>query len=249
MTTAASSDEFQPEAPRGRRLQVASALACAVLGFVLVAQVRATETLDERLGTEREEDLAAILADLSSQSDALQAEITDLQLTLAAFRSSAESDELAVANLQRQLGELQILAGTVAAEGEGLVLTIEDPQAQVHTELLVDVVQELRDAGAEAIAVNGVRLVASSAFTAAAGGLLVDDEPLARPYRVEVVGPSDTIAEALQIPGGVLDALRSVPLVTAAAEPLAQLVVPARGEPAPFVHGEPVIGSTEDTAQ
>ena len=221
-------------------LRVASVLACAVLGFLLVAQFRATENLGERLDVEREEDLAQILADLSAQSDRLQEEITSLRLTLLAFENSAETEDLAVRSLRQRLDELHILSGVVPVEGQGVRMTIADPQAQVTQELLVDAVQELRDAGAEAIAINGVRLIASSAFTTRNGRLLVDETPLEAPIVIAAVGPADTIAKALAIPGGAIDSLQSRTEVTVRVESLEELTVPARPEAAPFVFGEPI---------
>ena len=228
------------DAGRTGWLRVASILACAVLGFLLVAQFRATENLGERLDIEREEDLAQILADLSTQSDRLQEEITSLRLTLLAFDNSAETEELALRSLRRRLNELRILAGTVPVEGQGVRMTVDDPKLQVTQELLVDTVQELRDAGAEAIAINDIRLIASSAFTTRNERLLLDGEPLDAPIVVQAIGPSDTISKALAIPGGAIDSLQSRPEVTARVESLEQLAVPARPESAPFVYGEPL---------
>jgi uncharacterized protein YlxW (UPF0749 family) len=228
------------DGPQRRWLQVASVLACAVLGFLLVTQLRATENIDERLDVEREEDLAQILADLSTQSDRLQEDITEQRLILLAFENSAQTEELALRSLQRRLSELQILAGTVDVEGPGIRLTIDDPRQEVTQELLVDTVQELRDAGAEAIAVNDTRLVASSAFSTRNGKLVLDEVPLEGPLVVHAIGPSQTIAEALSIPGGALDSLESRPQVTARVDALEQLTVPARPEPEPFVFGEPI---------
>ena len=226
---------------RGRSgLGIASALACVVLGFLLVAQLQATEELGERLDIEREEDLARILSDLSTQSDRLQEEITSLRLTLLAFENSAETEELAVRSLRRRLSELEILAGTVPAEGQGVRLTVEDPQGELTPDLLVDAVQELRDAGAEAISVNDIRLIASSAFAVRNNRLVLDNQPLEAPLTILAIGPSATVAEALAIPGGALDSLQSRPQVTARVEQLEQVTVPARPEPPSFVFGEPV---------
>lgn len=238
--------EPRPEAPEpqpvsGRSwLRVASVLACMLLGFLMVAQFRATEDIDERLEIEREEDLARILADLSTQSDRLQEEITSLRLTLLAFENSAESEDLALQSLQSRLNELRILAGTVDVEGEGIRMAVADPESQVTQDLLVDAVQELRDAGAEAIAVNEVRLVASSAFTTRNGKLVLDGTPLEAPLTVTAIGPGETIAKALAIPGGAVDTLQARPQVTAHVETLEELTIPARPEPVPFVFGEPV---------
>jgi uncharacterized protein YlxW (UPF0749 family) len=241
----ASTGETTPPAgepvARGWAMRAAVALACGILGFVMVAQVRATEGIGERLEIEREEDLARILSDLTAESDRLQTEITDLRLLLIEYENSQESDELALRNLQRRLADMQILAGIVPAEGEGVQFTIEDPRGQVTQDLLVDVVQELRDAGAEAIAVNGVRLIASSAFTTRNNRLLADGQPLEPPYRFAAVGPSETMAAALAIPGGAIDTLeRTFADVSTSVEALGQLVVPERSEAVPFVFGEPV---------
>lgn len=228
-----------PRPARGVGVRIAVALACGLLGFLLVAQVRATEELGDRLGTEREEDLARILADVTAQSDRLQDEITELRLTLLGFQSAAESDQLALTSLQRRLDDLRILAGTVPVEGEGVQLTISDPDGLVGQERIVDIVQELRDAGAEAIAVNDVRLVASSAFTTRNHVLLVDGIRLDSPLRIVAIGPGETMAQALAIPGGAEDTLSTRPGVEFTVEVLAQLVLPARGEPVDFVFGQP----------
>lgn len=221
-------------------LRIAAILLSGLLGLLLVAQVQGGEGLGDRLASEREEDLAAILADLSAEADRLQTEITEVRLTLIEFESSAERDELALRSLRERLDELRILAGVVAAEGEGVTLTITDPGARVGSDLLVDAVQELRAAGAEAISVNDVRLVASSWFATRNGRLVVDGQPVQAPYRIAAVGPGQTMAKALDIPGGVIDGLVLLPEVSATVETLAQLVVPARPEPVPFVFGEPV---------
>lgn len=226
---------------RGRLTTVAVAVACGLLGFVLVTQLRATENLGAQLEGEREEDLAAILANLSAETDRLQSEFTDLRLTLLAFEESAERDGLAMRNLERRLEDFSVLAGVVAAEGEGIVLTVDDPQGAIGPEHLVDAIQELRDAGAEAIDVNDQRLVVSSAFSVRNNRLLVDGTPISPPYRIAAIGPAETMARALSIPNGVVDGFeRAGDDVTATVDTRAQLTVPTRGDPTPFVFAEPV---------
>lgn len=229
-----------PFALRGPLMRAGVALACGLLGFVLVAQVRATEAVGERLAGEREEDLAQILSNLSAEADRLTLEITDQRLTLLALQNAAQGDQVALRTLEQRLEELRILAGVVAAEGEGVAFTIHDPEGQVRQDLLVDAIQELRDAGAEAMAVNGIRLVVSSAFSVRSERLLLDGQRLTPPYRIAAIGPAETMAKALAIPGGAIDTLQAREGVRAEVEQLERLEVPARPEASPFVFGEPV---------
>jgi uncharacterized protein YlxW (UPF0749 family) len=107
---------------------------------------------------------------------------------------------------------LGVLAGTVPARGPGVVVRITDPRGAVDSGLLLGAVQELRDAGAEAIQVNDVRIVASSWFAdgGRSGGVVVDGTRVHSPYVVTAVGDSRTIAEALRIPGGVVDSVHNL---------------------------------------
>lgn len=68
-------------------------------------------------------------------------------------------------------------------------------------EQFVDVVQELRDAGAEAVAVNGLRVGARSSFATEDDRVLLDGRPLKEPYRIEAIGSPETLEGGLEIPG------------------------------------------------
>jgi uncharacterized protein YlxW (UPF0749 family) len=241
----------EPSRPVSRRRtgvswrQAAVAVACGVLGFTMVAQVRSTEGVGERLAAEREENLARILSELTAQSDRMQAEITELRLTLLEFETSAEAEELAVRSLQRRIDDLQVLIGSVAAEGEGIVLAIDDEARSLTQDLLVDAIQELRDAGAEAIAVNERRLVGSSAFSTSDGQILLDGRRLTPPYRIYAIGPADTMAAAMAIPGGAVDSLQRSPGVTATVETRSEISVAAADALPGFVYAVPLEPAAE----
>lgn len=241
----AGSDAGPSRRRRGGRRRMGMSLIVAVafglLGFMLAAQLRATDDMGERLALQREEDLAQILRELTAQSDRLRDEITDLRLTLAEFERSAEREELARRSLQQRHEDLRVLVGSAEAEGEGVVLLVRDPEGRVGQEALVVAIQELRDAGAEAIAVEGQRLVASSWVSARGGGLVVDGTPIQPPYRLLAIGPADTIATALEIPGGAVDTFeRAGDAVTAHVHVRDELRVPAVSEVDPLVFGRPV---------
>ena len=204
--------------PRLRRVDVAVALLLAGLGFAAVVQVRSTQT-DGPLATARQGDLVQILDELSNRNDRLRAEVSALERSrdeLASGRDTAALDEA-----RRRAQLLGVLAGTVPARGPGLLLTITDPQGLVSAAVLLDALEELRAAGAEAVQIEGpvdlakdpaeadvgesVRVVASTAFgPGGRGGVGVQGRRLYPPYRFVVIGEPDTLASAVGIPGGVV---------------------------------------------
>ena len=207
---------LRPHASRGT---LVPALLCALLGFAVVVQVRSTQ--DTGLDGLRQTDLVRILDDVTERSNRLQTEARDLEDTRARVTNGSTGSRAALEEAQARAQVLGILAGTLPATGPGLELTISDPSGKVGPEVLLDTLQELRDAGAEAVEISSldgpaVRVVASTSFEApAAGGgggdagrVVVDGTELTSPYRFRVIGDSRTMAAALDIPGGVLDVLR-----------------------------------------
>lgn len=200
--------------PRLRRVDLLIAVLLLALGFGAVIQVRSTRD-DGLLSSARQEDLVRILDDLSGRSERLRDEVT----SLTAARERLGGDQGAAAALEearRRTQLLGVLAGTVPANGPGVVLSVTDRSGGVRAEVLLDALEELRDAGAEAVQLEGsggrVRVVASTALLDATDGegVVVDGVRLRAPYRFLVIGDPGTLSSALGIPGGVLDTVRSV---------------------------------------
>jgi uncharacterized protein YlxW (UPF0749 family) len=177
---------------------------CGLLAFALVTQVQATSDTSG-LTAARPDDLLGILSDLDSRSERLRAEIADLQETERGLASGSGQTAAALDAARARADTLGILTGTVPAVGPGIVLTIDDPRGEVRADVLVDALQELRDAGAEAIQLSGVRVVASTALVDQPGAIDVDGRQVTAPYRFAVIGDPRTLAAALAIPGGVVD--------------------------------------------
>jgi uncharacterized protein YlxW (UPF0749 family) len=202
--------------PRGSRGQLVAALLCAVLGFGAVVQVRLVDS-DDALRSARESDLVVILDNLSQRAARLQSEAEELRAARERLVGSKDQRRAALAEAEQRMQALGILAGTLPAVGPGITLTISDPRREVDSTALLDAVQELRDAGAEAMQLEGgrlgpgdasvVRVVASTSFVDRGRRVLVDGTPLLPPYRLLAVGEPRTMATALGIPGGVLESL------------------------------------------
>ena len=190
---------------RPGRAQIIVAVLLATLGFAAIVQVRLTRS-DDTFGGARRDDLVELLDSLSGASDRAQQQIDDLKRTRVDLLTSSQRRQAAIAEAQDRLSVLQILTGTVAAEGPGVTVTIQDPKGAVTAASLLNGIDELRDAGAEAIEVNDtLRVVASTAFTDAGGVLTGDGIELRAPYVIDVIGSSHTLSEAVTFPGGLTD--------------------------------------------
>lgn len=194
--------------PRVNRNQLVVALLLCVLGLGLAIQVRQTSE-DSALRGARQEDLVRILDELDDRTTRLGDEKERLEKQRSGLENSSNQAEEArkqTAERERQLG---VLAGTVAAEGPGIHFEIGDPSDAVEADKLLDAIQELRAAGAEAIQINNVRVVANTYFSDEDGeGVRVDGRKVSAPYRFEVIGKPQDLEPALNIPGGVVQTLR-----------------------------------------
>jgi uncharacterized protein YlxW (UPF0749 family) len=222
--------------PRASRGQVLGALLCGVLGFALVVQVQQTQGAE--LDSLRDSDLIRILDDISERTDRLESEAARLAATRQDLLTSSDAAQAAQDAAQERVDVLSILAGTAPATGPGVRMTISDADAQLGAAVLLDAVQELRDAGAEAIQIDDVRVVASTAFVDTAAGIEVDGRLVESPYVVLAIGDAPTISTALDIPGGVLRTVRQRE-GTASVEELDQVVVDALRVPSEPEYARP----------
>lgn len=201
---------------RAAPTQIVIAVLCGLLGFFAVVQLR-LQADDNNLRTARQSDLIRILDDLNDRSERLDSEIRDLESRKAELQSGSDKSQAALTEAQQRRATLGILAGTVPAKGPGILLRIADPQQKVDAAVLLDTLQELRDAGAEAVQINDVRVVASTDFLdATPGSVMIDGQPVKAPYLFKVIGDPDTLDPALRIPGGVfavLDERGAIPSV------------------------------------
>jgi uncharacterized protein YlxW (UPF0749 family) len=195
---------------RPRRGQLIVAVLLALLGYAAVVQIQLTNSSNDFTG-QRRQDLVELLDSLSGASDRAEQQISDLQSTRDDLQSSSSGRAAAIAEAQQRLDDLQILAGTIAAVGPGVTITIDDPELSVSPASLLNGVEELRDAGAEAIQVNGsVRLVQSSWIGGSAGSVTIDGHPVRPPYVIEAIGSAHTLSDAVGFPGGLADEISSL---------------------------------------
>lgn len=208
-TRSAASGAARPR-PRGGTVTIAVLL--ALLGFSLVVQVK-SNSADSSFATARQEDLVRILSDLEAQEERLRQEIAELEESQRQLTSGVQGRRAALEEATRQADELGILAGTLPASGPGLDVRFVAGSKPLRASTILDAVQELRGAGAEAMQITGangvsVRIIASTAFLDADDGISAGGKRLTGPYTITVIGDPNTMRTALNIPGGVVASVR-----------------------------------------
>jgi uncharacterized protein YlxW (UPF0749 family) len=200
--------------PRARRDSLATTiigLLVGLLAFALVVQVR-SNVGDAALQGARQDDLVRILSDLNAREQRLHGEIATLESTLGQLGAGERGRQAALAEARRRADELGILAGVLAARGEGLRIRLVPRGRATAAARVLEAVEELRGAGAEAMQIAdssgaAVRIVAATFFVDSGERIVVDGVYLAGTYTITVIGPATTMRTALTIPGGVVDSV------------------------------------------
>jgi uncharacterized protein YlxW (UPF0749 family) len=193
--------------------QLTLGVALLALGFLVAAQL-ASEGPRVRYTTQERSPLVETASELQAQQDQLKQDILDLRAQIQATEGAGEGSAAVVRELNDELAEARIAAGLIPLRGTGIVLQLEDsldpvaPDANqvdylVGARDLRVVVEELWAAGAEAISVNGERIVPTTAIIDVGPSILANSAYLVAPYQVTALGPSDLYSRLSAQPGFV----------------------------------------------
>lgn len=194
------------------------AVALLALGFLIAVQLGA-EGPRVRYSSSERPPLLETARELDAAQAALQVRILELRGQIAAAEAASAGTDQAVMTLNDDLITARMAAGLVEIEGPGLIVRIDDsgqpvPPGEAAADYLVtasdlrDLVVELWQAGAEAISVNGERLVETTAFTDIGSSILVNSAYLQPPYDLSVIGPAE-LYERLTTSPSFIDLVRS----------------------------------------
>lgn len=224
----------------GRR-QIVIAVALGALGFAGVTQVRVSGA-DDAYETMRQADLIQMLNGFSAASRRAEQDIAELEKTRDELQSRTRGREAALEQAQQEAQKVAILAGTIPVEGPGVRITIEDPNLKISSGHVLDAIEELRDAGAEAIEFNDrVRVVATSYVSADQSGLKVDGVRLTAPYIINAIGDPETLAGGLKVEQGFVDkVLEDDSHIKVRVDPSKSIKIRSVIKPKPATYANPV---------
>lgn len=187
--------------------RVAIAMVCVVLGLMLAVQFRTTQDIKSTVPFQRIEDLSQRLAQMEKERDNLLSEVESL-------KNSTGKDVI-----KKERERLRMESGALALEGPGVTITIDDSKKQsktgenpnlylIHDDDILKVINELWAAGAEAIAINDQRLIATTEIRCAGPTLSVNNTRSSPPYEVVAIGDPKNLDNSLKMRGGVVETLQ-----------------------------------------
>lgn len=174
-----------------------------VVGILGVTQFRTQDNILKALQTENPINQAQAISNLLEANAALVREVRSLEAQLDKYSQGLERSGLEA--LVADLNRLKVLNGLVEVWGPGVEVSVG---GRLLAEEVHDIINELRNAGAEAMSINGQRLVASSIVNQDRGDLVVDGTTLTPPYVFQSIGDIQTMEVALERKGGIIPLLR-----------------------------------------
>jgi uncharacterized protein YlxW (UPF0749 family) len=180
---------------------IAATIVALFLGVLVVTQVRSQDVYSRSLQLETPASLTTLIANLSDRNNSLRDEIFDLKLRVTAAQDSVANGQGSLTESQREIDQLKIFAAVSAARGQGITVKID---GAFDDRAMSDLVNELRNAGAEAIAVNDMRVGPRTWFgSGPERTILLDGRQLNGPWTVKAIGASDVVYVAITRTGGI----------------------------------------------
>ena len=228
---------------------ISIAVVAVVLGLMLAIQFRSTvagQNQNAGVPFDRAQELTVEIRQLEKEKDALQQEYNDLTYKL---NQANKGQAQAVQAINSELNKVRMMAGMLPVKGLGVEVVLDNRSAvdgqvpdenlfAVRDDDILKVLNELRGAGAEALSVNGVRVVATSEIRLAGSFINVNLTRVLPPYRIEAIGDQDTLKSSLEISGGVVEYLKGME-INVSVEKKKEINIPAYSGKNRFDYAKP----------
>lgn len=204
-----------------------AAILTFLIGFIISVQISTTEGSDQGglVPLAKIKGYEAQLKQATDEKDAALDRLKELEDRMAAIQKDKAGKNSSVKTMVEENEKNKMMAGLVDVYGPGLVLEVKDPPSgeevednafsliAYNYEYLLNVVNKLKEAGAEAISINGERLVQTTEISLAGDNININGKATAQPYTISAIGPADTMQSALTIRAGVVETMKSQGLI------------------------------------
>jgi uncharacterized protein YlxW (UPF0749 family) len=220
----------------GRRGRWAMTVVAGLLGVLIVAQLR-SQAANPGLSALTAQELTLVIANVNTRNEQLRSEVGSLERQAAALAAAHTRGDSALDQLRADLTVLEAWAGLIAVSGPGVSIRVS---GEIGGEGIEDLLNELRNAGAEAISVGGVRAVPGTVVFGDPGGLSVENTPLLDGFEIGAIGSPQILTGTLTRAGGVIAQLGATyPEAMISVTPLDVVAIPATERDLVPGHGRP----------
>ena len=137
---------------------------------------------------------------VQTKYEEVEEKLADTQNKIDEYKAKIDSNEQASELLDKELEQTNLLVGKTAVTGEGIIVTLEDnSEKSIVASDLRTLINELKLAGAEAISINGKRIVNMTEIVDVNGFILINEERVISPYVVKVIGDQTYLSSALSL--------------------------------------------------
>lgn len=181
-----------------------------LIGLFLTQELRIQSAISAAAANPKTEVLISLITNLESETAAQEERLALIRQETETIIQQSSSGESQLTELQNELALQQIRAGITALEGPGITIRLDDNHAGlaaapnddpnryvIHYENLLYIVNDLRNAGAEGISINGQRIVVSSEIRCVGNVIMVNTTRLAPPFEISAIGHPDDLEEAI----------------------------------------------------
>lgn len=203
-----------------RKISILLGVMCMLLTIGICVQIKTVNDSSTGVGkTQKENELRNSVLKWKERYESLYEEENEMEEELEKLRNEVSKQDSNSTNLSKQLDEMDTLLGYSEVSGQGIIITLKDATAStvkgnatdyiVHDGDLLEVINALKNAGAEAISVNDQRIVNTTAITCAGNIIKVNGEKLGSPFKIKAIGLTEKLNGALTMPGGYLELLEN----------------------------------------
>ena len=194
--------------------------ACIVLGVFIAFQMKFVQGtyLNGSSPTQKTTEILNELSAVKAEKETLIEEIERLEDQLDKIQNSASEESADVKNLTDELNRFKAFSGMTKVSGTGIIVTIDNPPSDINATLdknialdykmILDLINELNSAGAEAISINEQRMVNNTEVRLAGSQVNVNTLPITPPFVIKAIGSSETLDSAIHIRFGIVQLLQ-----------------------------------------
>jgi uncharacterized protein YlxW (UPF0749 family) len=218
------------------RSQITIAVVALILGLLVVVQLR-SQAESSGLAQLSSQDLTILVANLNARNDQLRREGSSLEVELSTLTENRSRGDVSIDEITADLERVRAYAGLDPVGGPGVTISVRGP---IDGSGIEELINELRNAGAEAIATSGVRVVTGVVVTGPPGAATVDGVPLGDDFDLMAIGAPEKLTGSLTRSGGVIAQLAATqPDVVVTVTPVDRMELPATTRTLVPAHGQP----------